>query len=141
MKVKKIENDMVLFDTEPNINNECKTWSNYNFIVAELCSFSRSIDHTKTGQMDQKNLMGDVKNVWEENSNKNEIIKTLPENLNTTTNALYKSSDKNIAKLMNVNTPLETNLKYQRIQEQILVFIETNLQRKKSQRNEINLIA
>ena len=91
--------------------------------------------------MDQKNLMGDVKNVWEENSNKNEIIKTLPENLNTTTNALYKSSDKNIAKLMNVNTPLETNLKYQRIQEQILVFIETNLQRKKSQRNEINLIA
>ena len=35
MKVKKIENDMVLFDTEPNINNECKTWSNYNFIVAE----------------------------------------------------------------------------------------------------------
>ena len=49
MKVKKIENNMVLFDTEPKINNECKTWSNYNFIVAELCSFSRSIDRTKTG--------------------------------------------------------------------------------------------
>ena len=60
--------------------------------------------------------MGDVKNVWEENSNKNEIIKTLPENLNTTTNAVYKSSDKNIVKLMNVDTPSETNLKYQRIQ-------------------------
>ena len=66
--------------------------------------------------MDQKNFMGDVKNVWEENSNKNEIIKTLPENLNTTTNAVYKSSDKNIVKLMNVDTPSETNLKYQRIQ-------------------------
>ena len=66
--------------------------------------------------MDQKNFMGDVKNVWEENSNKNEIIKTLPENLNTTTNAVYKSSDKNIVKLMNVDTPPETNLKYQRIQ-------------------------
>ena len=49
MKVKKIENNMVLFDTEPKINNECKMWSNYNFIVAELCSFSRSIDRTKTG--------------------------------------------------------------------------------------------
>ena len=60
--------------------------------------------------------MGGVKNVWEENSNKNEIIKTLPENLNTTTNAVYKSSDKNIVKLMNVDTPSETNLKYQRIQ-------------------------
>ena len=60
--------------------------------------------------------MGDVKNVWEENSNKNEIIKTLPENLNTTTNAVYKSSDKNIVKLMNVDTTSETNLKYQRIQ-------------------------
>ena len=66
--------------------------------------------------MDQKNFMGDVKNVWEENSNKNEIIKTLPENLNTTTNAVYKSSDKNIVKLMNVDTTSETNLKYQRIQ-------------------------
>ena len=66
--------------------------------------------------MDQKNFMGDVENVWEENSNKNEIIKTLPENLNTTTNAVYKSSDKNIVKLMNVDTPSETNLKYQRIQ-------------------------
>ena len=66
--------------------------------------------------MDQKNFMGGVKNVWEENSNKNEIIKTLPENLNTTTNAVYKSSDKNIVKLMNVDTPSETNLKYQRIQ-------------------------
>ena len=56
MKVKKYENE--LFDTEPKINNECKTWSNYNFIVAELCSFSKSNDRTKTGQMDQKILWG-----------------------------------------------------------------------------------
>ena len=42
--------------------------------------------------------MGDVKKIWEENSNKNEIIKTLLENLNTITNSLYKSSDKNIDK-------------------------------------------
>ena len=40
--------------------------------------------------------MGDVKKIWEENSNKNEIIKTLRENLNTIKNSLYKSSDKNI---------------------------------------------
>ena len=56
MKVKKNENE--LFDTEPKINNECKTWSNYNYIVAELCSFSRSNDRTNTGQMDHKILWG-----------------------------------------------------------------------------------
>ena len=42
--------------------------------------------------------MGDVKKIWEENSNKNEIIKTLLENLNTITNSLCKSSDKKIDK-------------------------------------------
>ena len=42
--------------------------------------------------------MRDVKKIWEENSNKNEIIKILPENLNTITISLYKYSDKNIDK-------------------------------------------
>ena len=42
--------------------------------------------------------MGDVKKIWEENSNKNEIIKTLVENLNTITNSLYKLLNKNIDK-------------------------------------------
>ena len=39
-----------------------------------------------------------MKNIWEENSNKNEIIKTLLKNLNTITDSLYKSSGKNIDK-------------------------------------------
>ena len=60
--------------------------------------------------------MGGVKKIWEENSNKNEIIKTLLENLNTITNSLCKSSDKKLIKVMNVDTPTGKNLKYQRIQ-------------------------
>ena len=59
--------------------------------------------------------MGDAKKISEENSNKNEIIKTLLENLYTIINSLYKSSDKNIDKIMHVTTPIGTNLKYQRI--------------------------
>ena len=39
-----------------------------------------------------------MKNIREENSNKNEIIKTLRKNLNTITDSLYKSSGKNIDK-------------------------------------------
>ena len=42
--------------------------------------------------------MGDVKKIWEENSNKNKIIKTLLESLNTIASFLYKPSDKNIDK-------------------------------------------
>ena len=69
-----------------------------NFIMDELYSLSRSIDRVRTEQIDQTNFMGDVNKIGEENSNKNEIIKTLAENLNTITNSLYKSSDKNIDK-------------------------------------------
>ena len=39
-----------------------------------------------------------MKKIWEEKSNKNVIIKTLLENLNSNTNSLYKSSDKDIDK-------------------------------------------
>ena len=42
--------------------------------------------------------MGDVKKILGRNSSKNVIIKTLAENLNTITNSLYKSPDKNIDK-------------------------------------------
>ena len=74
-----------------------------NFIMDKLYSLCRSIDHVRTEQIDQTNSTqgegwGDVKKIWEENSNKNEIIKILPENLNTTTISLYKYSDKNIDK-------------------------------------------
>ena len=120
-----IENDVVLSDTEPEINNECKTptkntFSNVdlsldsitksisnltaevttikNFIMNELYNLCRSIDRVRTEQIDQTNFMGDAKKIWEENSNKNESIKTLLKNLNTITNSLYKSSDKNIDK-------------------------------------------
>ena len=64
----------------------------------ELYSLSRSINRVRTEQIAQTNFMVDVKKIWEENSNKNEIIKTLLENLNTITNSFYKSSDKNIDK-------------------------------------------
>ena len=43
----------------------------------KLYSLSRSIDRVTTEQIDQTSFMGDVKKIWEENSNKNEIIKTL----------------------------------------------------------------
>ena len=116
---------MVTSDTEAEINDECKTpikntFSNVDlsldsitkyisnltaevvtikdFIMCELCSLSRSIDRVRTEQIDQTNFMGDVKKIWEENSNKNEIIKTLLENLNTITDSLYKSSDEKIDK-------------------------------------------
>ena len=69
-----------------------------NFIMDELYRLSRSIDRVKTEQIDQTNFMDDVKKIWEENSNKNEIIKTLLENLSTITSFLYKPSDKNIDK-------------------------------------------
>ena len=59
-----------------------------NFIMGELDSLRRSINSVRTEQIDQTNFMGCVKKSWEENSNKNEIIKTLLENLNTITNSL-----------------------------------------------------
>ena len=116
----KIENDMVLSDTEPEFNNEYKkptkdtfsTFSNIsldsimksisnltaeavaikNLIIDEPYSLSRSIDHVKTEQIDQTNFMRGVKKIWEQNSNKNEIIKTLLKKLNTITDSFYKSS-------------------------------------------------
>ena len=51
-----------------------------NFIMGELYSLSRSIDHVRTEQIDQTSFMGDVKKIWEENSNKKIIFKTLLEN-------------------------------------------------------------
>ena len=70
-----------------------------NFTMDKLYRLSRSINRVRTEQKDQTNFMGDVKNIWEENSNKNKIIKTFLENLNTITNSLYKSSDKNVDKI------------------------------------------
>ena len=58
--------------------------------------------------------MGDVKKIWKENSNKNEIIKTLLENLNTITNSLYKSSDKNIDKSYEFGHPREDEFKLEK---------------------------
>ena len=46
-----------------------------NFIIGELYSLSRSIDCVRSEQIDHTNFMGDVKKIWEENSNKN-VIKT-----------------------------------------------------------------
>ena len=65
-----------------------------NFAMEQLFSCSRIINHVTTGQTDQTNFMGNVKKMWVENSNKNIIIETLLELLNTITNYLYKSSDK-----------------------------------------------
>ena len=87
-----------------------------NFIMDELYSVSRSIDRVRTEQIDQTNFMGDVNKIWEENSNKNEIIKTLVENLNTITNSLCNHQIKRLIKVMNVDTLVGTNLKHQRIQ-------------------------
>ena len=70
-----------------------------NFTMDKLYRLSRSINRVRTEQKDQTNFMGDMKNIWEENSNKNKIIKTFLENLNTITNSLYKSSDKNVDKI------------------------------------------
>ena len=67
-----------------------------NFIMDELCSLNRSINRARTEQIDQTNFIGDEKKIWEENWNKNEIIKTFPENLDTITNSFYKSTYKNI---------------------------------------------
>ena len=88
----KVEIDVVLSHTEPEINNECKTptkntFSNVNqrldsitksisnlkaevmdvknLIMDELYSLSRSIDRVTTEQIDQTNFMGDVKKIWE----------------------------------------------------------------------------
>ena len=82
-------------------------------MMDKLYSLSRIIERVRTEQIDQTNFMGDVKQIWEENSNKTVIIKTLLENLNTITNSLYKSLDKNVDKIMNMNTPAGRNLKYQ----------------------------
>ena len=82
-------------------------------MMDKLYSLSRIIERVRTEQIDQTNFMGDVKQIWEENSNKTVIIKTLPENLNTITNSLYKSLDKNVDKIMNMDTPAGRNLKYQ----------------------------
>ena len=46
-----------------------------------------------------------------------------------------------LIKVTNVETPAGTKLKYQKIQSQLIVIIETGLYRKKSQRHIINLIA
>ena len=116
---------MVHSNTEAEINNKCKaptkdTFSNVdlsldsitkpmsnltaevmtikNFIMDELYSLSRSIECVRNKQIDQTNFMGDLKKIWEENSNKNEIIKTLLENLSTITSSFFKSSDKNFDK-------------------------------------------
>ena len=59
--------------------------------------------------------MRGVKKIWGENSNKNEIIQTLLENLNAIINSLCKSSDKNIDKSYECEHARK-NLKYQRIQ-------------------------
>ena len=119
------ENVVTLSNTEAEINNKCKTstkdtFSNVdlsfdsitkpmsnltaevmaieNFIMGDLHSLSRSINRVSTEQIDKTKFMRDVKKIWEENLNKNKIIKTLQENLNTITNYLYKSSDENIYK-------------------------------------------
>ena len=115
----KIENDMVLSDTEPEFNNEYKTptkdiFSNVdisldsimksisnlsaevvaikNLLIDKRYSLSRSIDRVRTEKIDQTNIMGDVKKIWEQNSNKNEIIKTLLKKLITISDSFYKSS-------------------------------------------------
>ena len=82
-------------------------------MMDKLYSLSRIIERVRTEQIDQTKFMGDVKQIWEENSNKTVIIKTLLENLNTITNSLYKSLDKNVDKIMNMDTPAGRNLKYQ----------------------------
>ena len=96
----------IFSNVDPSLDSITKSISNLtaevmaikNFIMDELYSLSRSIDRVRTEQIDQTNFIGDVNKIREENSNKNEIIKTLLENLNTITNSLYKSSDKNIDK-------------------------------------------
>ena len=115
----KIENDMVLSDTEPEFNNEYKTptkdiFSNVdisldsimksisnlsaevvaikNLLIDKRYSLSRSIDRVRTEKIDQTNFMGDVKKIWEQNSNKNEIIKTLLKKLITISDSFYESS-------------------------------------------------
>ena len=87
-----------------------------NCIMEELYSLSRSIDRFRTEQLNQTNFMGDVKKFWEENSNKNVIIKSLLENLNTVTYSFYKSWDKNIDKSYECVHSRWDDLKYQRIQ-------------------------
>ena len=82
-------------------------------MMDKLYSLSRIIERVRTEQIDQTNFMGDVKLIWEENSNKTVIIKTLLENVNTITNSIYKSLDKNVDKIMNMDTPAGRNLKYQ----------------------------
>ena len=86
----KIENDMVLSDTEPEFNNEYKTptkdiFSNVdisldsimksistlsaevvaikNLLIDKRYSLSRSIDRVRTEKIDQTNFMGDVKKI------------------------------------------------------------------------------
>ena len=77
-------------NVDPSLDSITKSISNLtaevmaikNFIMDELYSLSRSIDRVWIEQIDQTNFMGDVNKIREENSNKNEIIKTLVENLN-----------------------------------------------------------
>ena len=92
-------------NVDPSLDSITKSISNLaevmaikNFIMDELYSLSRSIDRVRSEPIEQTNFMGDMNKIREENLNKNEIIKTLVENLNTITNCLYKSSDKNIDK-------------------------------------------
>ena len=83
-----------------------------NFTMDKLYRLSRSINRVRTEQKNQKNFMGDVKKIWEENSNKNKIIKIFLGNLNKIANSLYKSSKKKmLIKFINVDTPARTNLK------------------------------
>ena len=63
-------------NVDPSLESITKSISNLtaevmaikNFIMDELYSLSRSIDRVRTEQIDQKNFMGDVNKIWEENS-------------------------------------------------------------------------
>ena len=134
---------MALSDTEPEINNACdtptkNTFSNVNqsldsvtksisnltaevvdiknYIKDELYSLSRSIDPVRTEQIDQTDFMGIVEKIWDENSNKNEIIKILLK-IGTQSQILFINHQiKILIKVANVGSPAGTNLKNQRIQ-------------------------
>ena len=145
----KIENDMVLSDTDPEFNNEYKTptkdiFSNVditldsimksisnltaevvaikNLIIGEPYSLSRSINRVRTEQTEETGFIGDVKKIWEQNSNKNEIIKTLLKKLNTS-QIRFINHHKNVDKSYECGNSRREDLKYQRIQQQLTVII------------------
>ena len=82
-----------------------------------------------------------MKKISEENSNKNEIIKTLLKNLNTITNSLYKSSDKNIDKSYECGHSRRDEFKTPKNTVIIGSHYRNKFVKKKSQRHIINLIA